>query len=557
MRDSPNENSYPSLIKSGSSSTLTEKTWLSELDSSVAPRNILRRRGTDGGSVSSTQSGAEFLWKASAPPRTSLPSPPIEQPLSPSPFTNPRVLVRQPSMSWLAPPSAPPSGGLPAPPLADSPISNNGIGLRNKSSCSSSSSLSFPTAASSARVPPQEIGSRRKEREGSPDLRFPGGHKVKRSISHQNFTKRPSYNFSTGSGASTPIEQGEVKVPRKQRSFHHNSRMILPSLSAPLRQPFPVPSQPKSPPPSSPETHAEHRGGGVTSTSVRKRLFSGSSMKRPSSQTFSAGEDDYQSVFTAEGEPQQGMEGMEPVGSIKLPPPSFWDNGPSDLPPTSPVVSTSEYIPQMIVSPAEMRRVEAPFNEGLDDDDVGNLSGQHLFTSTSTSALDRNGLEGLSPPLSPTHYIIDRASSTSSGTPRSPSTPGSGPSSPLRNSLRPPISPNNVVGNCSPFPSIPLSPSMGLPPPPRSRRPTVIKEPEITSTSLPPHPIRRVNTTSTRRPLVRSILKKPSFLDIEDEVPVNPPFSATSAFASSFLDLDRGKESFDTIRSEDEQGGGE
>jgi hypothetical protein len=49
-------------------------------------------------------------------------------------------------------------------------------------------------------------------------------------------------------------------------------------------------------------------------------------------------------------------------------------------------------------------------------------------------------------------------------------------------------------------------------------------------------------------------MKKPSFLVIDDErqrqsIPV------LSNFAGSFLDLERGKESFDTIRSEDEREG--
>jgi len=54
-------------------------------------------------------------------------------------------------------------------------------------------------------------------------------------------------------------------------------------------------------------------------------------------------------------------------------------------------------------------------------------------------------------------------------------------------------------------------------------------------------------------------MKKPSFLDIEDEadttvenlldVEVDPPVSPV--MDSSFLDMDRGKESFDTLRSSD------
>jgi len=46
-------------------------------------------------------------------------------------------------------------------------------------------------------------------------------------------------------------------------------------------------------------------------------------------------------------------------------------------------------------------------------------------------------------------------------------------------------------------------------------------------------------------------MRKPSFLDIEDETHKRP-LSVASAFVGSFLELERGKDSFDTIRSEDE-----
>jgi len=41
-------------------------------------------------------------------------------------------------------------------------------------------------------------------------------------------------------------------------------------------------------------------------------------------------------------------------------------------------------------------------------------------------------------------------------------------------------------------------------------------------------------------------MKKPSFLDIYDDPPPLPP--PPSFAGDSFLDLDRGKDSFDTIR---------
>jgi hypothetical protein len=47
-------------------------------------------------------------------------------------------------------------------------------------------------------------------------------------------------------------------------------------------------------------------------------------------------------------------------------------------------------------------------------------------------------------------------------------------------------------------------------------------------------------------------MKKPSFLEIEDEKQQIP---GASRFVGSFLDLERGKDSFDTIRSEDDSEG--
>ncbi|KAI0778339.1 hypothetical protein BD413DRAFT_608962 [Trametes elegans] len=147
----------------------------------------------------------------------------------------------------------------------------------------------------------------------------------------------------------------------------------------------------------------------------------------------------------------------------------------------------------------------------------------------------------------------------------------------------------------------PEAPSTSLPPPPR-RRPsrTDLKDGELASkrvsivpiNPLSPPPVRprprrqpasdpTVTTTTSRPPSAfdrqkilqrRSIMKKPSFLDIDDEAdasaesvdvdvdpragadasgaPPSTPESFTMEMESSFLDMDR-KESFDTVRSTD------
>lgn len=570
--------SSPSLSKSGSSSTLKDTSQLYGPDySNVTPHNTLRRkRGmtTNGGgdSISSTQSRS-FLWNASAPPNISLPIPPLnDQPPSPSSSTNPRMLIHKLSASRIVgPPSAPPSGGLPAPPAADSfNTADDETALRAVSPGSSSSSLSFALSTGRAEMGRREITQREMDRDSSNIKSSLGVHTVKRSLSHQNFSKRPSYKVgTTASGSSTPVERPECKSPRKQRSFHNNSRIVASpssSLSSSSRQPPlppPVPSQPQSPlSSSSPEPFTDQRkgNGSGTSTSVRRRLFSGSSsIRRPISQTFSAG-DDYQSVFSADGgEQTQGVSSStEPLGSVKSPTPSFRDGGPpSDHRSLSSPVpsSTSEYTPQKIISPAELLRMEASCNN------EGSAAYDHYSYNTSTAhersrpfamspsspMSDRNGLESLTAPASPTHYIIDKASGTSTGVRRSPST-----TSPVHHSLRPSISHNGLTGATPLFPSSTLpSSSIGLPPPPRPRRQTAIIDKD---NSLTPPPIRRAKTTTgANAPLMRSLMKKPSFLEIEDEAYPKRPLSVASAFASSFLDLERGKDSFDTIRSDDEQ----
>ena len=51
----------------------------------------------------------------------------------------------------------------------------------------------------------------------------------------------------------------------------------------------------------------------------------------------------------------------------------------------------------------------------------------------------------------------------------------------------------------------------------------------------------------------RSIVKRPSFLDIDDEEVDQEVETSLSPMESSFLDLDRGKDSFDTLRSFDDE----
>lgn len=156
-------------------------------------------------------------------------------------------------------------------------------------------------------------------------------------------------------------------------------------------------------------------------------------------------------------------------------------------------------------------------------------------------------------------------------------------------SLTPPRSPQRV---CDPHtPHSPETPSASLPLPPRRRpsrhdlhdieettdkRASVVPMNPLSPPPIRPARLRRQDSTDTATTVVsrppsayerqkalqrRSIMKKPSFLDIEDDFDQNmengsdedeiveSPESPT--MESSFLDMDYGKNSFDTVRSYD------
>ncbi|KAI0652006.1 hypothetical protein C8Q79DRAFT_72030 [Trametes meyenii] len=169
------------------------------------------------------------------------------------------------------------------------------------------------------------------------------------------------------------------------------------------------------------------------------------------------------------------------------------------------------------------------------------------------------------------------------------SPPSSARPSTAQASLDQPISPASVYGNPSHSPELP---STSLPPPPRrrpskhdlkeelaSKRVSVVPINPLSPPPMRPRPRRQqssdtASSDATSRPPSafdrqkalqrRSLMKKPSFLDIDDELDasaendgggaaedVASPSSPTSPLMeSSFLDMDR-KDSFDTVRSRD------
>lgn len=534
--------SYPSLFKSSSSSTLTERMPLNGSDPRRISSRPSRPRGmTDGGSTWSPQSIPDFLRGASLPPQIpSLPS-------SPTSFnTHPRVLVRQPSASRVGPPGAPPSRNLPAPPSKTYRPGQEAEPLPGSSADISSTSV----VPSSRELLLNQIVTRSIDQEWdrvSISSKSSAGHTIRKAISHQSFSKRTS-NLPS----SSTIADGMAgdRALRKQRSFHHTSRSILPPLPMPPWNPPPVPPQPQ-PLPSETLPNAEEYKDNPPAPSGRKRLFSGGSTKRPSSQIFSPGGDDHQPVSTSGPAQEDRTSTSSLSGRSDSPALSARNEALSDPPLTS-----LDYTPKRIISPLEMLRIEAEHLEQLEEHNVGTPRERaHSFTSISTST-SRN-IDYLQLPGTPKHYVVNPKSNLPGGADHSSGDPGT--SSSPRHTIRLSASQTNMSRQGSPSPSPTHSSfpclSPGLPPPPRPRLKSGNSEHESSIVPLSPRPLRRRDSkASTRSQPVRSIMKKPSFLVIDDErqrqsIPV------LSNFAGSFLDLERGKESFDTIRSEDEREG--
>ena len=154
-------------------------------------------------------------------------------------------------------------------------------------------------------------------------------------------------------------------------------------------------------------------------------------------------------------------------------------------------------------------------------------------------------------------------------------------------SVTPPRSPQRVCNAHTPH--SPETPSASLPPPPRRRpsrhdlhdieestdkRNSVVPINALSPPPIRPARLRRQDSASTATSVMsrppsaydqkkalqrRSIMKKPSFLDIEDDFDQSmdngsdedeiEEFPESPAMESSFLDMDRGKNSFDTVRS--------
>ncbi|TCD66500.1 hypothetical protein EIP91_001325 [Steccherinum ochraceum] len=530
---------------------------------------------------------------------------------------------------------------------------------------------------------------------------------LKKAISQSSLLGK---RYSANSVASSIFSNEEpiptpVKQPKKQRSFHH-TRIPLPPLPS-LRHTSSHHSTSTSPPlpnesPTSSQFFSSDQKKPTSPPHTRKRLFSGSSLRRnsqstqqsptsPTTSTTSTSPDDDNTRSgssmdsTASGSDRRGakpiMMSFATFGnhvSLVTENACIAPSWEEPLPPLQPIrrESQSEYVPQYIMSPEAMLKLEEELaaeseHKGSSIGGGRNSKGLGLGPSSPTpkTQLEPEDL-GLHPPIrKPVLTTRPRTSSAVSGTSMSSlayarEDPVALASNGTLQSLSPPrprvvssrsdrsvssevdpgrfgfrstsvlagavtkplalkIRPSTTQSAISP-PTTPKTirhhsperPSTALPPPPRprpSREPQQqhLREPSKSSVVDPSYkrasvmpinplspPPRRKNSVQSNAPSTitikeppkpqprdrpgtvgqasrppssfdparimqrRSIMKKPSFLEIEDDADSESddlhnlvdmsldPLTASPTMESSFLDLDRGS-SFDSFRDDD------
>ncbi|KAL1748982.1 hypothetical protein HDZ31DRAFT_28642 [Schizophyllum fasciatum] len=547
-----------------SSQTLKEPRLSQPDPTSLISRPPTRPRGmTDVG----TSLRHKFVPRDDAVPKIAPPPPAV-------PRTSPRVVIRQASASRIVagPSTAPPAADLPPPPshaLDDTDFASN---LSDKHDSPNDVFFASPTSWEGRPLSPREREKRPWERDFQPlggydaDRSLSLGSRssgsqpprtLKKSLSHQALVKKTPLPAVP----TPPPERDAEKQPRKQRSFHHPRTPV----SSPQSTNVSLPGTPEA-------STADHRRSGPSST--RKRLFSGSSMRRPSTSQGPEAEEDVRSVFSLPIAAEHVQRAPLSLSAFQ-PTSSFWDEGTSEPPrPTSPPSTQKEYTPQHIMSPADMLRVEASMalEEEADGPSYVRQRGNSI-RSASTCLSDETGEDdhgsfahGLTAMPSRSTSMISRKSTGSVPQISRPSTATTSSAASFRQRSEEQLF---------------LSPQ-ALPPPPRRHRPSTRQGPPAIPAPDPPPPETEAEASEAqdgfsplspppRKGLTakksmervtqrRSIMRKPSFLsfDVEDEEPsdgeletdsIDHIFEGGGNMQDSFLDLAR--ESFDSTRSDD------
>jgi hypothetical protein len=569
---------------------------------------ITRSRTRSRGRVDTGRSGTDPLLSDQKVSSTSS----LKAPASPL------VIIRQPSSSRLQPlrpPTAPPAFELPP---APGDVQPHDFSLLPaflepipQSATSSSSSMSFASSTSS-KLDVFEVEVHRRDMRRLKDTKKSGKSRPTSPLKDttrdvHDLTSKPSHSdrefsptrtlrkaisiqsipklASSGNGKPpSPSAVEDTKSMTKQRSFYH-ARIPRPSLPSSLKQTgsnasgrdVPVPEEPKVSvqlPQKSPLSSPV-----LSPTNVRKRLFSGTSLRCSLSSQTPDPDDDSPSIFslpTAASPPPLPHSTVPTSGSSssnKRQLSSFWD----DEMPTCPDVGNEsrDIGPRHIMSAADILK----FENMILDCEKQNGSVRSRKSSTTSPAPPNHPVRAAHDPTSPVKsvsspsasrqfYSLGAASSRSlvSGRQRTRGNSQRGKVGDVTNG-RPQIGVTSLGQAVRSLSSQSLSSLPGLPQSPRQRtRPSTSSGiPSPTTEDVPlftpgdrssvvalmplsPPPARRSGarrtldhtaSTPTLRPVV---FRRPSFLDMRDDLDREqlPP-------NDSFLDM--GKVSLDTVRS--------
>lgn len=496
---------------------------------------------------------------------------------------SPKVVIRKPSVPHMHPaPTAPPTQRLPPPPIPRAEDLSASRISASSSGISFTSSLAGNPAQSAHQDSRKGFGNLN-ESDADSVISFAQAadsrsspQTLKKSISHNSLKTRFTHAASSTSHTKFPEDVSTDKATRKPRIFPHPRlpippipRSIRPSTSPGLTS-FPSTSETGQSP-------VSNRRASQVSTS-RKRLFSNSSRLSTSHSSPISREDDTQSVFSLRSDVDAHLSHFKPwlTTPKSNPTPSFWDEERSDLIPNSPIFPAQDFAPQSIISPADVEKLEATVENHLPERPPGSrprgfsiLSASTVFSDFSiTEDVDSLAPVTLSPPP------LSRPSSKQMSIHESPMRRGrhSRPGSPTLSNF---FDDRNIpaVLPVEPFPTAkPRTPVMRAPPPPnpgmtslpppprRGRKATLVSHPDIPEMTVAP-PIATtlpltINKSSSIRsnsktivdkshPSRQTLMRKPSFLDIDDDLDPDP-VSDRNLMTDSFLDLAR--ESFDTTR---------
>ncbi|KAI9512548.1 hypothetical protein F5148DRAFT_1279662 [Russula earlei] len=499
--------------------------------------------------------------------------------LHPSNALSPRVVIRQPSSSKLQPlrpPTAPPASELPPAPqeVQQQNFSLLPAFLENtsQSATSSSSSLSFASSTSSKIAALETEGRQRdirrfkdakKPSKSRPHREFSSTRSLKKAISIQNLPKR-----SLGNNTSPSLPAAEdTKSVKKQRSFHH-SRIPIPPLPTSLKQTGSSNSASgRDAPPISEGRRANVQSSqksplsspALSPTNVRKRLFSGTSLRRSTSSQTPEPDDDTPSIASLSStasplsRPQTVNLMNQPSDSNKPQLSSFWDD--RDELPYNPGSGNRprDLGPQQILSAADILKFENMVRDG------GNLSEfvysrEDALTSSKRSAPATHApASSVASSPSTFHYTSIRLQWGKVGDVTNSRSQTGGTS--LGQAVR--------SQSFQSLHGLPLPPRQRLRPSTASRidSPTIEDSPllapgdrssVIALVPLSPPPVRRNVARRTLDPppaipiLRPAVSRTPSFLDMRDDVDRD-----LSPREDSFLDM--GKASLDTVRSSMEE----